>query len=181
MVHADCLEHLKTLESNNLDSLITDPPAGISFMNKEWDHHKGGRGEWIKWMTAVMQECHRVLKPGAHGLVWALPRTSHWTATALEDAGFEIRDIITHLFGTGFPKSLDISKAIDKAAGAEREVTGIKQSFYDDADRTQPFGGYGNSAFDFGNDVEGFNAAKQVQTEPATASAKQWQGWGTAL
>lgn len=63
-------------------------------------------------MREVMVECVRVLKPGAHGLVWALPRTSHWTATALEDAGFEVRDRISHLFGQGFPKSLDISKAI---------------------------------------------------------------------
>lgn len=76
------------------------------------------------FMECVMTECLRVLKPGAHGLVWAIPRTSHWTATALEDAGFEIRDVVTHIFGSGFPKSMDISKAIDKQAGAEREVIG---------------------------------------------------------
>ena len=70
-------------------------------------------------MTDVMREAMRVMKPGAHGLVWALPR---WTATALEDAGFEIRDVVAHIFGTGFPKSMDISKAIDRAAGAQREV-----------------------------------------------------------
>lgn len=114
LVQADCLEYLQGLPANTLDSLITDPPAGISFMGKAWDHHKGGRNEWIAWMTQIMQECRRVLRPGAHGLVWAIPRTSHWTATALENAGFEVRDVITHLFGSGFPKSLDISKAIDK-------------------------------------------------------------------
>lgn len=107
----DCIEVLKTVESNSIDSLITDPPAGISFMGKDWDGDKGGAKEWIAWMTEVMAECHRVLKPGAHGLVWAIPRTSHWTGTALEMAGFEVRDCITHLFGSGFPKSMNLQKA----------------------------------------------------------------------
>ncbi len=105
LYRGDCLEVLKTFPDSYIHSLVTDPPAGIGFMNKEWDKNKGGRDSWILWLTEVMKECSRVLKPGAHGLVWALPRTSHWTATALENAGFEIRDIITHLFGSGFPKS----------------------------------------------------------------------------
>src|SRR5690349_5736918 len=126
--HGDCLEILKTLPDNSVESLVTDPPAGISFMGKSWDSDKGGRKQWITWMTEVMSECLRVMNPGAHGLVWALPRTSHWTATALEDAGFEVRDVVTHLFGSGFPKSLDVSKAIDKAAGAEREVIGQRDT-----------------------------------------------------
>lgn len=112
--NADCLEVMKKMLDNSVDAIVTDPPAGISFMGKEWDSNKGGRDEWIKWLTSVMQEGLRVLKPGGHTLVWALPRTSHWTATALENAGFEIRDCVYHLFGSGFPKSLDISKAIDK-------------------------------------------------------------------
>src|SRR5216684_1134608 len=120
LVQGDCLQVLKTLDSDSIDALVTDPPAGISFMGKAWDSNKGGREQWISWLSEVMGEVIRVLKPGAHGLVWALPRTSHWTATALENAGFEIRDVVTHLFGTGFPKSLDVAKAIDKAAGAER-------------------------------------------------------------
>lgn len=107
----DCLQALKEIPSDSIDSLVTDPPAGISFMGKKWDGDKGGRKQWVAWMTAVMTEAYRVLKPGAHGLVWALPRTSHWTATAIEDAGFEIRDVITHLFGQGFPKSLNVEKA----------------------------------------------------------------------
>lgn len=110
----DCLDILKTLQNDSIDSLVTDPPAGIGFMGTEWDHHKGGRQEWVKWMADVMRECYRVLKPGAHGLVWAIPRTSHWTATALEDAGFEVRDTILHCFGQGFPKSLNINKALEK-------------------------------------------------------------------
>lgn len=86
IMQGDCLEELKTLPDNSIDSLVTDPPAGISFMGKSWDGDKGGRKQWIAWMSDVMTECLRVMKPGAHGLVWALPRTSHWTATALEDA-----------------------------------------------------------------------------------------------
>lgn len=132
LLHGDCLERLKELPDNSVDSLVTDPPAGIGFMSggkrDHWDSDKGGRKEWCAWMESVMAECLRVLKPGGHGLVWAIPRTSHWTATALEDAGFEIRDCITHLFGSGFPKSLDISKAIDKTAGAERPVVGVYTS-----------------------------------------------------
>lgn len=85
----DCLEVLRSFKSNSLDALVTDPPAG-----------KGGRDSWIEWMTSVMAEALRVLKPGAHGFVWALPRTSHWTATALENAGFEVLGVVTHLFGT---------------------------------------------------------------------------------
>lgn len=124
--NADCIETLKTLPADSIDALITDPPAGISFMGKAWDNDKGGRKQWIAWMTEVMTECLRVMKPGAHGLVWAIPRTAHWTGGALEDAGFEVRDVITHLFGSGFPKSLDISKAIDKAAGVKREIVGVR-------------------------------------------------------
>ena len=121
ILHGDSLEVLKSLDSNAIDSLVTDPPAGISFMGKEWDSHKGGREEWINWLSQIMKESLRVMKPGAHGLVWSLPRTSHWTATALELAGFEVRDCISHLFGSGFPKSHDISKGIDKMNGAKRE------------------------------------------------------------
>jgi DNA modification methylase len=111
IVKSDCLDWLKHQKENSVDSLVTDPPAGISFMGKDWDSNKGGRKEWIAWLTEVMSECARVLKPGAHGLIWAIPRTSHWTATAAEDAGFEIRDVVTHLFGSGFPKSLNVEKA----------------------------------------------------------------------
>lgn len=160
----DCLERLKSFETNSLDSLVTDPPAGISFMGKAWDDDKGGRDSWIAWMTEVMSECLRVLKPGAHGLVWALPRTSHWTATALENAGFEVRDVVTHLFGTGFPKSLNIGLAIDKQAGAPnrgKAVLNIKGAMTERDDR------------DYSQKGEPYEAS--------TPAAKQWSGWGTAL
>jgi len=108
--HGDCLDVLRTLPDASVDSVVTDPPAGIAFMGKAWDEDKGGRRQWIAWMAEAMAECLRVLKPGGHALVWALPRTSHWTATALEDAGFEVRDCLVHVFGSGFPKSHNLAK-----------------------------------------------------------------------
>ena len=120
--HGDCLAWLRTIESESIDAIVTDPPAGIAFMGKAWDHHKGGRTEWVAWLAEIMGECLRVLKPGGHALVWSIPRTEHWTACAIEDAGFEIRDGIYHLCAQGWPKSLDVSKAIDAAAGAERKT-----------------------------------------------------------
>ena len=116
VVHGEASDVLWVLPDESIDSMVTDPPSGIGFMGRDWDSDFGGRDIWVERLTGVMAEAWRVLKPGAHGLVWALPRTSHWTATALEDAGFEVRDRITHLFGTGFPKSHDVSKAIDAEA-----------------------------------------------------------------
>ncbi len=161
----DCLEGMKKIPNEKCDSLITDPPAGISFMGKSWDNDKGGRDFWIEWMSNIMKEAMRCLKPGAHGLVWALPRTSHWTATALENAGFEVRDIVTHLFGTGFPKSLNISKAIEKEAG-------IKPL------EIKPASGVG-----FINNTSDYNTCNNQLIMPPISldSAKQYDGWGTAL
>lgn len=163
--NADCREALKSLSDCSVDSVVTDPPAGIGFMGKEWDDFRRARNEadagrenvfgrtsktgpeyarcdranFVEFLTGVMKECLRVLKPGGHAVVWSIPRTSHWTAWALEDAGFEVRDCVLHLFGSGFPKSLDVSKAIDKRGGhniawfgpwlrTERQRRGITQS-----------------------------------------------------
>lgn len=115
----DALDVLRRLPAESVDAVVTDPPAGISFMDRTWDHDHGGRNQWIKAMASIFRECLRVLKPGAHGLVWALPRTSHWTATALEDAGFEVREVVHHHFGQGFPKSLDVGRSIDSAVCPE--------------------------------------------------------------
>lgn len=178
VVHADCLAVLRTLAADSIDAIVTDPPAGISFMGKAWDDDKGGRRQWTAWLTEVMRECLRVLKPGGHALVWALPRTSHWTATAIEDAGFEIRDRVSHLFGTGFPKSLDVSKAIDAAAGAKREVVGTKIGLPGYSLKRQGAGGFLSGRADGSLD----NADGECAiTAPATDDAKKWDGFGTAL
>lgn len=165
----DSAELLCKLQSESIDALVCDPPAGISFMNKAWDHDHGHRDEWIKAFASIFKECLRVMKPGAHGLVWALPRTSHWTATALEDAGFEIRDVVMHLFGTGFPKSLDVSKAIDKMQGAEREVTGVERR------RPNP-----RAMMPGGAGLRKTDAAARYDA-PATELGARHSGWGTAL
>jgi len=106
----DVLEVLQGYPENHFHAMLTDPPAGINFMNHDWDHHKGGREEWVSWMREVMRECLRVLRPGAHALVWSIPRTSHWMALALEDAGFEVRDVVLHLYGSGFPKGCTLTR-----------------------------------------------------------------------
>ena len=139
--HSDCAEFLDKLSDNSIEALITDPPAGIGFMGKEWDHHKGGRDEWVTWLTGIMKKCYRVMKPGAHGFVWAIPRTSHWTATALENAGFEVRDCVYQIFGSGFPKSLDVRKSSIKSgigcscdepleATTEADLSGVQSAVH---------------------------------------------------
>jgi DNA modification methylase len=264
LINGECLKELKKLPANSVDSVVTDPPAGIGFMGKEWDDFrrsrndadagrdnvfgrtsktgpeyarrkrkmlwqypvtghgftdganrvesptigrsalnptcvecgkrkrtwKGGpaacgcetpqfneqsahldaRTAFIDFVTEVMRECLRVLKPGGHALVWAIPRTSHWTAMAVEDAGFEIRDRVCHLFGSGFPKSLDVSKAIDKAAGAERETIRTRE---------QPDIRGGSFQNRGRNGVSGNVTIND--TAPSTDAAKEWSGWGTAL
>jgi site-specific DNA-methyltransferase (adenine-specific) len=157
--HGDCLEVLKTIADNSVDSIVTDPPYGLSFMGKKWDYDVPSVEVW--------EECLRVLKPGGHLLAFAGTRTQHRMAVRIEDAGFEIRDMIAWVYGSGFPKSLDVSKAIDKAAGVEREVVGSRVA----------------------DDIRGGNmhAANRGErhvidiTAPATPEAQQWVGWGTAL
>jgi hypothetical protein len=146
---------MRTMASASVDAVVTDPPYGLSFMGKKWDYDVPAVEVWA--------ECLRVLKPGGHLLAFAGTRTQHRMAVRIEDAGFEIRDMIAWVYGSGFPKSLDVSKAIDKAAGAEREVVGVCKRTGKEA------GTYGEMA--------GNNAI----TTPATADAARWQGWGTAL
>lgn len=123
VTHGDCLDVLRTMPDNCVDALVCDPPCGINFMNLEFDSDRGGRDNWIAWLTEIIREVARVMKPGAHGFVWALPRTSHWTGMALENAGLQPRDVATHLFSTGFPKS---SKAGRLAVEAIHEIYGGK-------------------------------------------------------
>ena len=105
VVEGDCLETMRGMPAGSVDAVVCDPPAGIAFMGKAWDGDKGGRKQWIAWLAEIMAEALRVLKPGGHALVWALPRTSHWTGTALEDAGFEVRDCLQHHFGCLTPEA----------------------------------------------------------------------------
>jgi site-specific DNA-methyltransferase (adenine-specific) len=93
------------MESNSIDAIVCDPPAGINFMQKSFDSDRGGRTQWVAWLAEIMRESLRVIKPGGHGLIWALPKTAHWTACALEDAGWDVREKVYHIFGQGFPKS----------------------------------------------------------------------------
>lgn len=163
----DCLQVLRTIPANSVDSIVTDPPYGLSFMGKKWDYDVPGVEVWA--------ECLRVLKPGGHLLAFAGTRTQHRMAVRIEDAGFEIRDMIAWVYGSGFPKSLDVSKAIDKAAGAEREVIGVarrSQVVSDGWDRPWKQEAMKNS----NSTVAEFDI-----TTPAIESARQWQGWGTAL
>lgn len=171
LLEGDCLEILRMLPDDCVDALVTDPPAAISLMGAEWDSDRGGRDAWVAWMTDVARECYRVLKPGAHGLVWALPRTSHWTAWALENAGFEIRDSVLHVFAQGFPKSHDVGKAIDRLAGAQRAVVGT-QTLTNDI-RGNQYGGHGSRKHS--------GPLVRDVTAPATEEAERWDGHGTAL
>lgn len=114
LLEGDAAALLPLLPANVVDALVTDPPAGISFDNREWDGDRGGRAQWVAWLSGILGSAARALKPGSHALVWSIPRTAHWTAWALEDAGFEIRDCVQHWFGQGFPKSHDVSRAIDR-------------------------------------------------------------------
>ena len=111
LFHGDCREVLKTLPDNSVDSIVTDPPYELGFMGKKWDN------SGVAYDVTVWQECLRVLKPGGHVLAFGGSRTWHRLAVAVEDAGFELRDSIAWLYGSGFPKSLDVSKAIDKSQG----------------------------------------------------------------
>jgi site-specific DNA-methyltransferase (adenine-specific) len=154
---------MKTLPENSVDSIVTDPPYELGFMGKSWDN--SGVANSVEMWSEVL----RVLKPGGHLLAFSGSRTYHRMVCAIEDAGFEIRDQIMWIYGSGFPKSHNIDKAIDKAAGAEREV--VKTGF-----------AYGISV---GQEAQGYRPAdyesKQLSNEAITDEAKQWQGWGTAL
>ena len=156
--HGDCIGVMRTMNDNSVDSIVTDPPYGLKFMGRKWDYDVPS--------TELWEECLRVLKPGGHLLAFAGTRTQHRMAVRIEDAGFEIRDMIAWVYGSGFPKSLDVSKAIDKAVGAVRECTRPGKVTRD---------GYGED-WDTGN-----SATRPRFDDPATDSARQWQGWGTAL
>lgn len=166
IIVGDCRDVLRTLPEASVDSIVTDPPYGLAFMGKKWDYDVPGEEVW--------RECLRVLKPGGHLLAFAGTRTQHRMAVRIEDAGFEIRDMIAWVYGSGFPKSLDVSKAIDKAAGLHRTFTPVGSAvkrMIPGADQNAT----GSWIKDNGREYQ------PGVSEPASEAALQWQGWGTAL
>jgi DNA modification methylase len=206
IIQGDCLEELKKLPDESVDAIITDPPAGIEFMGKEWDSFKDtgksslfhgtkeegiqgvygreknfkvlprfpdkNRDNFIQFIQEVMTECKRVLKSGGHCVVWALPRTSHWTTMAIENAGFEVRDVIHHIFNTGFPKSLNIGKAVDNKLGNERKIVGYIEPFGRENRNTSHTGGFMK---------ENMKYKDEPDKRPIYDSYSEWEGFGTAL
>lgn len=163
----DCLTAMKQLEDNSIDSIVTDPPYGLSFMNKHWDYDVPSVEIW--------KECLRVLKPGGHLLSFAGSRTYHRMAVRIEDAGFEIRDQIMWVFGSGFPKSLNIAKTMDKfikTGNASWNGTGDSSNGALGFTKLQHKQGYRP------DDYSNRHTNKEDITEEL---AQEWEGWGTAL
>ena len=155
----NCLDVLKVYPDNSIDSIVTDPPYGISFMSKKWDYDVPSVDIW--------RECFRVLKPGGYLLSFAGTRTQHRMTVNIEDAGFEIRDMIAWVYSSGFPKSHNVSCSIDKMYGHPNRGRAIPTaSLYrpDDVNRENKL---------TSNEVGPY--------EPKTDEAKEWSGWGTAL
>ena len=176
VITGDCLEVMRGMDADSVDTIITDPPYGLSFMGKEWDHGVPGVHFW--------QEALRVAKPGAMMLAFGGTRTFHRLAVAIEDAGWQLRDTMMYLYGSGFPKSHDISKAIDKAAGEVREVVGPKIRPDGKAMIDARPNGFDGSHDGWDRPWKHDRAAIERQasiTAPATDAARQWDGWGTAL
>ena len=157
----NCLDRLKDLDDNSVDSIVTDPPYGIDFMGKKWDYDVPSAEIW--------EQALRVLKPGGYLLAFAGTRTQHRMAVRIEDAGFEIRDMIAWVYGSGFPKSHNISKSLDKMAGAEREVVGKRKVTSADLGQNSGWNSLDTSSGEYN------------YTAPPTDDAKKWEGWGTAL
>lgn len=160
----DCLIEMAKLAEGSIDAIVSDPPYGLSFMGRDWDHGIPGVAFWT--------EALRILKPGAHMLAFGGTRTFHRLTVAIEDAGFEIRDCLGWIYGSGFPKSLDISKAIDKVAGKTRVIVGRGKGRT--GEKAQPHGSsFSDDGYLWPGDFD--------ITAPATPEAAKWSGFGTAL
>lgn len=156
----DCLEKLKELQDSSIDSIVTDPPYGLSFMGKKWDYDAPSVDIWL--------ECLRVLKPGGHLLSFAGSRTYHRMAVNIEDAGFEIRDQIMWVYGSGFPKSHNIGVAVDKLQGNERKRV------------DNPYAGRNPNSKNKGENLYGKDL-RNDDTLVFTKGNSPWEGWGTGL
>ena len=162
ILHGDCRELMATLDENSVDAIVTDPPYELGFMGKSWD------ASGVAFDVNTWQQALRVLKPGGHLIAFSGSRTYHRMAVAIEDAGFEIRDQIMWVYGSGFPKSMNISKAIDKASGFEGEVIGKGSSW--------------NRPESIEGDTARMNVSPgEYDIKKLSPQAQQWQGWGTAL
>lgn len=194
LLFGNCTEQMRIFADNSIDAIVTDPPYGINFMNSKWDcpgdmlgqmatgktkcgalarggsHNRGYKdcdnAKFQSYMTPIFAEALRVAKPGAHLLAFGGTRTFHRLACAIEDAGWEIRDCIMWIYGEGFPKSMDVGKAIDKMKGVERKKI-RNPNPHKSAIGTNTFGDYK------GDDI--------IQPFPVSPEAAEWQGWGTCL
>jgi site-specific DNA-methyltransferase (adenine-specific) len=153
----DCLEGMKSLDDNSVDSIVTDPPYELGFMGKKWD------STGIAYNVEVWQECLRVLKPGGHLLAFGGTRTYHRMACAVEDVGFEIRDQIMWIYGSGFPKSMNIGKTFDKK---EYKLNATTETLFNNPNGKRDL----TKRSDYG-----------YKFQPLSDNAKKWNGWGTAL
>ncbi len=164
--NGDCLDILKMMIEDEVfvDSIVTDPPYELGFMGRSWD------STGIAFQKETWELCFKVLKPGGHLLAFSGSRTYHRMAVAIEDAGFEIRDQVMWLYGSGFPKSMNIGKALDKKLGNERIKTGEKKTHSNKGiKQSEQRTAIGAGAF--GQEVE----------EDVTVGTSEWEGWGTAL
>lgn len=179
LYQGNMLDMLEVIEPNSIDAIVTDPPYELNFMGKGWDR------SGIAFQKETWEKCLKVLKPGGYLLAFGGSRTSHRIACAIEDAGFEIRDTIMWLYGSGFPKSMNIGLAIDKKNGVESELGGVKPGHQDFVNRTTN----GDTRFEDG--MSGFDRpwmhdeekreAYHYEKLPTSEEAKRWQGFGTAL
>ena len=179
LYEGNMLDMLEVIAPNSIDSIVTDPPYELNFMNKGWDN------TGIAFQPSTWLKCLEVLKPGGYLLAFGGSRTFHRIACAIEDAGFEIRDTIMWLYGSGFPKSMNIGLAIDKKNGVESELGDIKPGHEDfvgrKTDGHMKFEG-GMIGFDrpWMHDEEKREAYHYKKT-PTSQSGKKWDGWGSAL
>jgi site-specific DNA-methyltransferase (adenine-specific) len=169
VIHGDCIEVMKSMEDNSIDALVSDSPYGLGFMGKEWD--KFTSMKFLRFTYKWSIEALRILKPGAYLLNFSAPKKYHLMACGVELAGFNIKDMIMWCYGSGFPKSLDISKAIDQYYGKEREV--IREKTYEIYN--------GNNAYQQGINTSKPRSESCEITKPTTPEAQKWDGWGTGL
>lgn len=169
LIHGDCLIEIKKFKENSIDAIVTDPPYELGFMGKAWDN------TGIAYNVDLWREVLRVLKHGGHLLSFGGSRTYHRMACAIEDAGFEIRDQIMWVYGSGFPKSLNIGKVVDKFL-----KTG-NASWNGTGDSSNGALGYSKLQHQQGYRPDDYSNKHQNKTEITEEKAKEWEGWGTAL